>query len=229
MEAQTNMIPALRMKLILLLLIGTIMVESTLLAQPYFPRREATYAKGRPQSLSFPFTVFNQPISDNTEQELDPTYSGSWEINIQSSLATSGNRGATEAEMAFAPAYPTESGSIPTIIVQERGDGLLRIEYFAQSWANTYGLVLYNYTAPNWMGGASVALRFKSFGPPSQVNPQLAPRPNGNVTISVSGTTVLTDYPIAWANLSDVYVYGIRGSSFIAGTIRMSIYELSPS
>jgi hypothetical protein len=223
------MIPGLRMKLILLLLVGIIIIESTILAQPYLPRHEVTYVKGRPQSLSFPFTFFNQPISNNTEQGLDPPYGGSWEISIQSSLAISGNGAGTEAEMAFAPAYPSESGSIPTIIVQERGDGLLRIEYFAQSWANTYGLVLYNSTAPSWMGGANVALRFRVFGPPSQVNPQLAPRPNGNMTISVSGTTVLTDYPVAWANLSDVYVYGIQGSSFIAGTIHISIYELSPS
>jgi hypothetical protein len=131
--------------------------------------------------------------------------------------------------MAFAPSYVSESGSIPTIIVQQRGDGLLRIEYFAQSWANTYGLVLYNSTSPNWIEGANVALRFEAFGPPSAVNPQLAPRPNGNMTISVGGVTVLKDYPIAWANLSDVYVYGIRGSSFMAGAIQISIYELSPS
>jgi hypothetical protein len=222
------MIPRLRMKLIFLLLVGIIMIESTILAQPYFPRPNVTYVKSRPQSVSFPFTVFNQPISNNTEQELNPAYSRSWEINIQSSLVSSANSG-DEAEMAFAPSYPSESGSIPTIIVQERGDGLLRIEYFAQSWANTYGLLLYNSTAANWLGGADVALRFEAFGPPSAVNPQLAPRPNGNVTIFVGGAAVLTDYPIAWANLSDVYVYGIRGSSFNAGTIQISMYELSPS
>jgi hypothetical protein len=222
------MIPGLRMKLILLLLVGTIMIESTILAQPYFPKHEVAYVKSRPQSVSFPFTLFNQPISNNTEQELNPAYSRSWEINIQSSLVTSSNRSNTEAEMAFAPSYVSESGSIPTIIVQQRGDGLLRIEYFAQSWANTYGLVLYNSTSPNWIEGANVALRFEAFGPPSAVNPQLAPRPNGNMTISVGGVTVLKDYPIAWANLSDVYVYGIRGSSFMAGAIQISIYELSP-
>jgi hypothetical protein len=221
------MIPRLRMKLILLLLVGIIMIESTILAQPYFPRPNVTYVKSRPQSVSFPFTLFNQPVSNNTEQELNPTYSRSWEINIQSSLVTPSNGRDTEAEMAFAPSYPSESGSIPTIIVQERGDGLLRVEYFAQSWANTYGLVLYNSTAPNWIGGANVALRFDAFGPPSEVNPQLAPRPNGNMTISVAGVTILTDYPIAWANLSDVYVYGIRGSSFTAGSIQISIYQLS--
>lgn len=221
------MIQALRTKLILLLLVGIIMVESTILAQPYLPRPSVNYAKSRPQSVSFPFTLFNQPISNNTEQELNPSYSRSWEIDIQSSLVTSSNERGTEAEMAFAPSYPSESGSIPTIIVQERGDGLLRIEYFAQSWANTYGLVLYNSTAPNWMGGANVALRFEAFGPPSEVNPQLAPRPNGNMTIAVGGLTVLADYPIAWANLSDVYVYGIRGSSFAAGLIQINIYQLS--
>src|SRR2546425_1327515 len=223
------MIPRLRMKLTLLLLVGIIIIESTILAQPYLPRHEVTYVKSRPQSVSFPFTIFNQPISNNTEQELNPAYSRSWEVNIQSSLVASSNKIGTEAEMAFAPSYVTESGSIPTIIVQERGDGLLRIEYFAQSWANTYGLVLYNSTAPNWIGGVDVALRFDAFGPPSEVNPQLAPRPNGNMTISFGGVTVLTDYPIAWANLSDVYVYGIRGSSFTAGSIQISIYQLSPN
>jgi hypothetical protein len=222
------MIRALRMKLILLLLVGIIMVESTILAQPYLPRHEVTYVKSRPQSVSFPFSLFNQPISNNTEQELNPVYSRSWEINIQSSLVTP-SKATTEAEMAFAPSYPSESGSIPTIIVQERGDGLLRIEYFAQRWANTYGLVLYNATSPTRTRGENVALRFVAFGPPSEVNPQLAPRPNGNMTISVGGVTVLVNYPIAWANLSDVYVYGLRGSSFTAGTIRISIYELSPS
>lgn len=222
------MIPGLRMKLILLLLVGIIIIESTILAQPYFPKHGATYVKSRPQSISFPFKLFNQPISNNTEQEFDPGYSRSWEINIQSSLSSSTNRG-DEAELAFAPSYPSESGSIPTLIVQERGDGLLRVEYFAQAWANTYGLVLYNSTAPNWLRGADVALRFEAFGPPSAVNPQLAPRPNGNVTISVGGAVVLTDYPIAWANLSDVYVYGTRGSSFMAGAIQISINELSLS
>jgi hypothetical protein len=225
MEARANMSLALRMKLILLLLLGIIMIESTILAQPYLPRHEVTYVKSRPQSVSFPFTVFNQPISNNTERELNPTYSRSWEINIQSSLITSSSRD-NEAEMAFAPSYPSESGSIPTLIVQERGDGLLRVEYFAQSWANTYGLVLYNSTTPSWIGGASVALRFDAFGPPSEVNPQLAPRPNGNMTISVGDVTVLTDYPIAWANLSDLYVYGLRGSSFAAGTMQISIYQI---
>lgn len=216
------------MKLIFLLLVGIIIIESTILAQPYLPRPAVTYAKSRPQSVSFPFTLFNQPISNNTEQELNPAYSRSWEINIQSSLVSSANS-RDEAELAFAPSYPSESGSIPTLIVQERGDGLLRIEYFAQAWANTYGLVLYNSTEPNWLGGPDVALRFEAFGPPSAVNPQLAPRPNGNMTISIGGATVLADYPIAWANLSDVYVYGIRGSSFAAGLIQISIYQLLPN
>ena len=222
------MIPRLKMKLIFLILVGIIMIESTILAQPYLPKPTVTYAKSRPQSVSFPFALFNRPISNNTEQELDPAYGRSWEINIQSSLVSSANS-RDEAELAFAPSYSSESGSIPTLIVQERGDGLLRIEYFAQAWANTYGLVLYNSTAPNWLGGADVALRFEAFGPPSAVNPQLAPRPNGNMTISVGGAAVLADYPIAWANLSDVYVYGIRGSSFAAGLVQISIYQLSPN
>src|SRR5260370_35450081 len=223
------MIQRLRRTLIPLLLLRIIMIAPPLLAQPYFPRPNVTYVKSRPQSVSFPFTLFNQPVSNNTEQELNPTYIRSWEINIQSSLVTPSNGSDTEAEMAFAPSYPSESGSIPTIIVQERGDGLLRIEYFSQSWANNYGVVLYHSTSPNWIGGENLALRFEAFGPPSEVNPQLAPRPNGNMTITVGSLTVLATFPIAWANLSDLYVYGIRGSSFTAGTIQISIYQLSPN
>jgi hypothetical protein len=37
--------------------------------------------------------------------------------------------------------------------------------------------------------------------------------------------TVLSNYPIAWANLSDLYLFGYPGSSFTGGTIQISFYE----
>jgi hypothetical protein len=104
-----------------------------------------------------------------------------------------------------------------------RGDGLLRIEYFAQNWNNSYGLVLCNSTSPTWVGGQNVTLRFLSFGPPAAVNPQLAPRPNGNITILVGDTVVLADYPIAWASLSSLYIYGLHGSAFTGGTVSIRV------
>ncbi len=128
--------------------------------------------------------------------------------------------------MTFAPESTSESHSIPTIIVQERADGLLRVEYFAQSWPNTYGLLLYNSSSPGWTRGTNVTIIFRSFGPPSAVDPQLAPRSNGNLDILVGGVAVLSAYPIAWANLSDLYLYGYPGSSFTGGAVQITFYEV---
>ena len=207
------------------------MVESTALALPYLANfhqfRTASYPRSFAQSVSFSFPVFNQPISNDTEQALNPGFSGSWEVDVQSSLVPSSRGRNTEAQIAFAPAYKSENLSIPTIILQERADGLVRVEYFAQNWPNTYGLLLYNSTIPGWTVGRNVTLLFRSFGPPSEVNPQLAPRPNGNLDILLGGTTVLSDYPIAWADLSKLYLYGYPGSSFVGGQVRISLYELS--
>jgi len=222
----------LNVKIVLVALVAVIMVESAVLALPYlshFPSFKAASTRAYSQSVSFQFSVFNQPISNDTEHALNPALPGSWEIDIQSSLVPSSKTGVTEAEMAFAPAYPLEYKSIPTIIVQERADGLLRVEYFAQNWPNTSGLLLYNSSTPGWTGGNNISILFHSSGPPSEVNPQLAPRPNGSADISVGGMTVLSNYPIAWANLSDLYLFGYPGSSFTGGTIRISFYELSTS
>lgn len=220
----------MNLKLVLVALVAVIMVESTLLALPYlshFPVFKAASTRNYSQTVSFPFSVFNQPISNDTEHELDPALPLSWEVDIQTSLVPSSKTGITEAEMAFAPAYPIEYKSIPTIIVQERADGLVRVEYFAQNWPNTTGLLLYNSTIPGWIDAGSVSILFVSSGPPSEVNPQLAPRPNGNVDIAIGGVTVLSNYPIAWANLSDLYLFGYPGSSFTSGTIQVSFYQLA--
>jgi hypothetical protein len=218
----------LNVRIVLVVLVAVIMVESTLLALPYlshFPSFRAASTRTYSQSVSFPFSVFNQPISNDTEHELSPALPLSWEIDMQSSLIPSSKTGATEAEMAFAPAYPIEYKSIPTIIVQERGDGVLRVEYFAQNWPNTSGLLLYNSSTPGWTGG-NVSILFQSSGPPSEVNPQLAPRPNGSIDITVGGVAVLSNYPIAWANLSDLYLFGYPGSSFTSGAVHISFYQL---
>ncbi len=220
---------SLRTKILFAVLIAVITVESTILALPYFSNLHlyrVAYTRSYSQSVSFPFSVFNQPISNDTQHALNPALQRSWEVDVQSSLESSSQSVVTEAEIAFAPAYPVEYRSIPTIIVQERADGLLRVEYFAQNWPNTSGLLLYNNSAPGWTGGKDVSIMFHSSGPPSEVNPQLAPRPNGNVDITVGGVTVLSSYPIAWANLSDLYLFGYPGSSFKSGSVQISLYEL---
>ena len=217
------------MKVLLAVLVAVIIIESTILALPYLSNVHsygAASTRSYSQSASFPFSVFNQPISNDTNHVLNPALQGSWEVDVQSSLVPSSQSVITEAEIAFAPAYPIEYRSIPTIIVQERADGLLRVEYFTQNWPNTSGLLLYNNSAPGWTGEKDVSILFRSSGPPSEVNPQLAPRPNGNVDITVGGVTVLSSYPIAWANLSDLYLFGYPGSSFRSGSLQISFYEL---
>ena len=223
----------MNLKLILIVLLVIVVVESTVIAIPYLENLNpymafrTAYPKPGSQFASFPFSVFNRPVTNNTEHELDPAYTGSWQIVIDSILVPSSTQSLTEAEMAFAPAGPGESHSIPTIIVQERADGLLRVEYFEQSWPNSYGLVLYNSSSPGWTRGANITILFRSFGAPSPVDPQIAPRPNGNVTLAVGGSAVLIDYPIAWADLSDLYLYGYPGSTFTSGSIQISFYQVS--
>ena len=109
-----------------------------------------------------------------------------------------------------------------------RGDNLLRIEYYAQDWENSYGFVLYNSTSPGWMNEENITLTFVSFGPPVPVNPQIAPRPNGNLTIAIGNSVVVSNYMISWANLASFYVYGLLGSEFTAGTITLTTTELEP-
>jgi hypothetical protein len=219
----------LKPTLLIAILSTVIILESAFLALPYltYPHTSGVaYPKGYSQSTSIPFTIFNRPISNSTEHDLDPTLGGSWEVDIQSTLKPSTQGRVTEAEMAFAPATTSEGHSIPTIIVQERADGLLRVEYFAQNWPNTYGLLLYNSTTQGLTEGRNVTLVFRSSGPPSAVDPQLAPRPNGNLDLQIGGATVVSAYPIAWANLSEVYLYGYPGSSFVGGSVQLTFYQV---
>lgn len=219
----------MKTRILLAGLVALVVIESTILALPYVSQitlNRVAPSRTYYQSVSFPFSVFNRPISNDTETELDPGLLGSWEVDLQSSLVPSSGTSVTEAEIALAPAYPIESKSIPTIIVQERSDGLVRIEYFAQSWPNTTGLLLYNSSMPGWKNGNNIDILFHSTGPPSEVNPQLAPKPNGNIDITVRGATVVSSYPIAWANLSDLYLYGYPGSSFTSGALNIGLYEL---
>lgn len=212
-------------------LIIALVVESVTIAvlstQPRSSiKNESNYHNVLQDRIMIPHEKFNQPISNDTEYSLNQELNGSWIISIQSDVVASvDNKIGSEAQIAIAPQYPSENLSIPTIIVQERGDGLLRVEYYAQNWNNTYGLVLYNATSPSWMDG-NVTLKFTNYGPPSKVNPQVAPYPNGNLTIIVGDTTVLSNYPIAWANLTDFYVYGLKGSSFTSGFLYLSVYEV---
>lgn len=217
---------------IVILIVGLVLESYAILAIYTQPRPSSIsspqYTVAAEKSITIPYVQFNQPISNDTEYSLDEPIEGSWTISIVSLLVASpGNLRGSEAQVAIAPEYPSENLSIPAIIVQERADGLLRVEYFAQNWENTYGLVLYNSTNPGWQNG-NVTLEYKSYGPPVAVNPQLAPYPNGNLTITVGSTSIVSNYPIAWANLSSLYIYGLKGSSFTAGTISITIYEVKP-
>ena len=211
-----------------------VLVETSVIAYWYIshggaPNGVTQYVSTSHTIAVFPFYLFNQPISNDTNYSLNSTYDGSWIMTIQSQLAVSPtNLKGSEAQIAIAPEYPSENLSIPTIIVQERGDGLMRIEYYAQNWNNTYGLILYNSTSPSWMN-ENVTIKFIRFGPPAPVNPQIAPRPNGNLTIVVGSTVVLSDYPVAWVNLSMLYIYGLHGSLFTAGGITITIDRISPN
>ncbi|MDE1853178.1 MAG: hypothetical protein KGI38_05445 [Thaumarchaeota archaeon] len=217
-------------KLVIAALTVAVIIESATIANPFIQSLGTgpiRYEAGSPETYSFQFQTFNRPIINNTEQELKSSINGSWVITIQNTLDAGPAKNLSEAEMAFAPSYPLESKSIPTIIVQERSDGLLRVEYFAQSWPNTYGLVLYNSTSPGWSGGVNVTLRFLNFGQPSVIDPSIAPRSNGNLTVYVGGTTVVSDYPIAWASLADVYLYGIIGSTYQNGSLTLTFQSLT--
>ncbi len=214
------------------LLAIAVIVESAIITFPLiqsFGKKPTQYVAGSPETYSFQFRTFNRPVSNNTDQKLTSSLNGSWVVTIRNMLVAASPNSSTEAEMAFAPPYSTESKSIPTIIVQERADGLLRVEYFAQSWPNTFGLVLYNSTTSSWSAGINVTLRFVSFGQPSAINPPIAPRPNGNLTVMIGGQAVVSDYPIAWASLAEVYLYGLPGSSFQSGNLSLAFQSLAKS
>lgn len=213
--------------MVVALLIILVVVETAFIANQYLKPSSQTHPNDgfvavSQQSFMVPYFKFNQRISNDTEYHLSEPLNGSWTVTIQSHLQLAAeNQMSSEAEIAFAPEYPVENRSIPAIIVQERGDGLVRVEYFPQNWPKTFGLLLYNSTSPGWLNSQNVTLTFIDYGPPSPINPQLAPRPNGNLTITIGSTVVLSNYPIAWADLSSFYVYGLPDSSFTEGTVSM--------
>ncbi len=213
-----------------MLLLIVVIVESAVIVFPLVEaggRQGELRPTGTPQTLTFGYSVFNQPISNDTDAMLSRNYSGSWQLTVRSMLTFGRVSTATESQVALAPVYGNESLSIPALIVQERSDGLIRIEYFAQNWPHTYGLVLYNSTAPGWTQGTNVTLRFSSFGPPAEVNPEIAPRPNGNLTVLIGNQVVVSDFMIAWAPLGELYLYGLAGSEFTGGTLSVTVQGLS--
>lgn len=218
-----------RLKLLTVLLFVTIIVESAILVLPLVnggARVNSLHPVGVAQTLTFGPSLFNQPISNDTDRKLDENYNGSWQMTIRSTLTFSSVSPLTEAQVALAPVYPNESLSIPAIIVQERSDGLVRVEYFAQNWPHTFGLLLYNSTRPGW-SDTDITLRFESYGPRSSVNPQIAPRPNGNLTVMIGNVVVVSDYPISWASLGELYLYGLSGSHFTGGSLSITVQALS--
>ncbi len=218
------------LKVILVVLSVIVVVESAIIASPYLSGAAgsgsgATYVPGVSQTFSLPYDLFNQPIINDTNQQLRPTYNYSWVVTIQSSLVAPAKSSTTEAQIALAPTFKAENLSIPTIIIQERADGLLRIEYYAQDWNKTFGMVLFNSSFPP-LAGQNLTLRFVDFGPASVVNPQIAPRPNGNLSVFIGSVEVVSDFPIGWASLSHAFIYGLQGSSYTAGSMKLTIQSL---
>jgi hypothetical protein len=219
---------------LVIVLLALLIVESSFIVLTYPKPGKPTnkimeYSRTDKLTVIAPYYRFNSPIANNTEYSLKTGYNGSWIVNMYSQLVPSSRSNLqTEAQMALAPENPKESISIPTIIVQERADGLLRVEYFAQNWPNSYGLLLYNSSSPGWLESRNVTLKFVTFGPPVPINPQLAPRPNGNLTLVIGDKVYLANYPIAWASLSSLYVYGLSGSTFESGSIQMTFYGIEP-
>ena len=215
--------------IVLLLIIVAIESSALTIRMSAPPEPTVHLNSGSETVFRVPYDQFNQPISNDTEYQLSASINGSWRITIQSTVEPPlMNSRKSEAQIAIAPEYPTENLSIPTIIVQMRGDDLLRIEYYAQDWENSYGFVLYNSTSPGWMNQQNITLTFVSFAPPVPVNPQIAPRPNGNLTIAIGSTVVISNYMISWANLASYYVYGLLGSEFTAGMVTITTTELEP-
>ena len=215
--------------IVLLLIIVAIESSALTIRMSAPPEPTVHLNSGSETVFRVPYDQFNQPISNDTEYQLTASINGSWRITIQSTVEPpSMNSRKSEAQIAIAPEYPTENLSIPTIIVQMRGDDLLRIEYYAQDWENSYGFVLYNSTSPGWMNQQNITLTFVSFAPPVPVNPQIAPRPNGNLTIAIGSMVVVSNYMISWANLASYYVYGLLGSEFTAGMVTITTTELEP-
>jgi hypothetical protein len=209
-----------------------VLIETSFIAYPAivsFGSKPTFHRVGSPETYSFGYALFNRPVTNNTDNSFRSSYNDSWVLVVRSSLVAASADGNTEAQMAFAPSYPVEGESIPTLILQERADGLLRLEYFAQSWPNTYGLVLYNSTSLGWAQDINITLRFVSLGPPSMINPQVAPRPNGNLTVLIGSVVVVSNFPIAWASLDEVYIYGLRGSSFTNGAVDITVQRIVTS
>src|SRR5579875_23318 len=221
-------------RILITILIVIIILEGVFIAYLTVPALGGTQQTSRSNSI-FSYTnterfvanysEFNAVIANDTEANASQSYRASWVLSVSNGLAFSnGNLTESEAQIAIAPVGPNEALSIPTLIVQERADGLLRVEYYAQNWPNTYGLILYNSTRTDLFGPSSnISLEFISYGPPSAVNPSIAPKSNGNLTILSGNTVLVSNYPIAWASLDSAYFYGLRGTSFTQGQLTVSV------
>ncbi|MHB8567365.1 MAG: hypothetical protein ACYC7D_01190 [Nitrososphaerales archaeon] len=201
-----------------------------LLFRPGLTTSDVTMTFGSSEHFAASYSQFNAVIANDTEVNFTQSYRGSWILSVNDNMQFSTiNESDTEAQVAIAPIGSTEALSIPTLIIQERADGLLRIEYYAQNWPNTYGLVLYNATRSDLFGPSSnISLEFVSNGPPSQVNPGIAPRSNGNLTVLSGSTVLVSNYPVAWASLDSAYFYGLHDSSFTSGELTLTIRSIQP-
>jgi hypothetical protein len=223
-------------KAVITTLIVVIILESALVGYLAVPRLNGSHSTSTSTTLPFSnkegfsanYSLFDAVIANDTEVNVTQSYESSWILSVNNNLlfATT-NETQTEAQIAIGPIGPTEALSIPTLIIQERADGLLRVEYYAQNWPNTYGLILYNATRNDLFGLTSnISLEFIATGPPGAINPQIAPRANGNLTIFSGDTVLVSDYPISWAKLDSLYFYGLKGTDFTSGDVTVSISQI---
>lgn len=213
-----------RQNTIIAILLAVIIVESAYITMlGVAPKTSSTFHLnyGSAERLVVNYSLFNAAIANDTQYNFTQPLKSSWLLVVYNNLQFSKtNETQTEAQVAIAPIGPTEALSIPTLIIQERADGLLRIEYYAQNWPNTYGLVLYNSTRSDLFGTSSnISLLFIDYGPASPINPELAPKTNGNLSIFAGNIMLVANYPIAWASLDSAYFYGLTGSHFTSGNL----------
>jgi hypothetical protein len=225
----------MRSKVIITILIVVIILESTLIGYLVLPRLNNSQPPSA-TAITFSneerfvanYSLFDAVIANDTEFNTTQSYGSSWILSVTDNLQFGKtNETQTEAQIAIAPIGPTEALSIPTLIIQERADGLLRIEYYAQNWPNTYGLVLYNATRNDLFGQSSnISLEFIATGPAAPINPEIAPRSNGNLSIFSGDSLLVSNYSIAWAKLDSLYFYGLKGTNFTSGQISVSVAQI---
>ena len=189
------------------------------------------------QTLVLPETAFN--ITDHNLTyatnmlTLTEPWNGSFRATFVNSLvaADSANRSAQEAQVAFGPgpAGPEEANITPIFILQESSAGLLRLEYIPFAMTETYGFIVYEGSilpaGASPFSGHTLVLTYLASAPGIAPYPRTVPYgySTGNVSLSWDGRVLVPQYPIAWANLSAFYGYGLKTDTFASGSLSVTV------